>query len=79
MIRVAIAVVARPSLWPTAVRQWRRTCAPRWWTRAPFLPLPDAGYVRFRTVTQYGSADHALDPHDVVDYLTWCRRWDRQR
>lgn len=76
-MRVVGAVARRPALWPTAVRQWRRTVAREWWRRRPFLPVPDAAYVRFRTVTQYGDADHALDPDDVLNYLAWCREWDR--
>ena len=26
-------------------------------------------------MTQYGDADHPLEPDDVVRYLTWCRQW----
>jgi hypothetical protein len=28
-------------------------------------------------VTQYGETDRPPDPDDVVDYLAWCRDWDR--
>jgi hypothetical protein len=38
----------------------------------PFLPLPDAGYLRFRLVTAYGDAA-APTPDDLVSYLEWCR------
>ncbi len=38
--RVAGAVAARPALWPSAVRAMRRTAAPGWWRRPPFLPVP---------------------------------------
>jgi hypothetical protein len=70
----AVAAVARhPTLWSTALRQWRRLTPPRWWRRRPFLPLPDAHYVRFRLLTHYGAAGPA-DPADVVRYLDWCRQ-----
>jgi hypothetical protein len=70
----AIAVVVRhPSLWWIALRQARRLAPPRWWRRPPFLPLPDREYLRFRMVTQYGDADHAPEPEDLVSYLRWCR------
>jgi hypothetical protein len=49
---------------------------PRWWRRPPFLPVPDADYVRFRLETQYGTGG-APDPADVVVYLRWCRDQDR--
>ena len=77
MIRVAVAVVRRPSLWVTAARQARRTATAGWWRRAPFLPVPSGDYLRFRMVTQYGDADRQPDPDDVVAYLAWCRDWDR--
>lgn len=78
MIRVALAVVRRPSLWPTALRQARRTATPGWWRRPPFLPVPSGDYLRFRMVTQYGETDSPPNPADVLNYLAWCRDWDRQ-
>jgi hypothetical protein len=48
-----------------------------WWRRAPFLPLPDAAYLRFRLQTAYGSGDRDPDPHDVITYLHWCRAWPK--
>lgn len=77
MIAVAVALVRRPSLWPTAVRVARRTATRGWWRRAPFLPVPSGDYLRFRMVTQYGDANRRPDPADVVAYLVWCRDWDR--
>ena len=76
-LRVGAAVAARPELWPTVVRQMRRLAAPGWWRRPPFLPLPSGAYFRFRLVTQYGDPSHRPEPGDVINYLAWCRRWDR--
>jgi hypothetical protein len=73
VVRAVPAVLARPSLWPTAVRQWRRLVPGDWWRRRPFLPVPAGEYLRFRLLTQYGDDQHAPDPADVVNYLTWCR------
>lgn len=72
-LRVALAIAARPGLWVSALRQVRRLAAPGWWRRAPFLPMPDRDYLRFRLQTQYGDPDHRPEPHDVVTYLEWCR------
>ena len=70
------AVLAHPDLWPTAVRQALRLAPRGWWRRRPFLPLPDAGYLRFRMVTAYGGDGSApARPDDVVTYLRWCRAW----
>jgi hypothetical protein len=76
-LKVAGSLAGRPGLWITALRQMRRTAAPDWWRRAPFLPVPSGGYLSFRLVTQYGDAAHRPDPVDVVSYLDWCKRWDR--
>jgi hypothetical protein len=71
-VRSVAGVARRPSLWPTAVAQAHRLARPRWWRHAPFLPLPDAEYVRFRLETQYGTRGEP-EPGDLVTYLRWCR------
>lgn len=76
MIAVAVAVVRRPSLWGTALRQMRRTTEPGWWKRRPFLPVPSGRYLEFRLITQYGDAGHAWESVDVVNYLQWCKSWE---
>ncbi|CAB4687235.1 hypothetical protein IMCC26207_102116 [Actinobacteria bacterium IMCC26207] len=73
MIRV---VLGHPSLWPTAIRQMFLLAPSGWWRRAPFLPLPDAAYLRFRMVTAYGGDGTAVaQPDDLLTYLRWCRAW----
>ncbi|HET9064248.1 MAG TPA: hypothetical protein VFN22_00310 [Gemmatimonadales bacterium] len=44
-----------------------------WGRRAPFLPLPDPVYLRWRMYTAYG--DHAAIPpvEDVVRFARWRR------
>ena len=71
-----MALARRPQLWRTAVRQMRRTAAPGWYRRMPFLPVPSGDYLRFRLLTQYGDPDHRPVPDDVINYLAWCRQWD---
>jgi len=61
-------------LWGTALLQWKRLTPPGWWKQRPFLPVPDAEYLRFRAVTQYGDGDHRLTAEDVTAYLSWCQR-----
>jgi hypothetical protein len=67
-----VAVLVRPGLWAVALRQLVRLARTGWWRRFPFLPLPDAGYLRFRFETAYG-AGRVARPSDVVAYLRWCR------
>lgn len=68
------AVVRRPGLWSTAVGQARRLGRRRWWARAPFLPVPDRDWLRFRLETQYGDPAHPPVAADVVTWLEWARR-----
>jgi hypothetical protein len=73
-LAVVRAVAVRPTLWPVAIRQWRRTVPSRWWRRRPFLPVPARAYVEFRLVTQYGANGHPPSPADGLNYLAWCRQ-----
>lgn len=75
-VRAGLALLVRPSLWPTALAQALRLARPGWWRRRPFLPLPDPDYVRFRFQTAYGS-DGDPEPEDVLTYLRWCREFPR--
>jgi len=70
-LRAFLAVVVRPRLWWPALRQLARIARPQWWRRAPFLPVPPAGYLRFRLETAYGSVT-APPPRDLVAYIDWC-------
>ncbi len=74
MLQTVLVVLARPALWSVAFRQALRLARPGWWRRAPFLPVPDTAYLRFRLLTMYGS-DQSPDPRDIVPYLRWCREW----
>ena len=79
-VAVVLAVTARPLLWPVALRQVFRLAPNGWWRKRPFLPLPSAPYLRFRLETQYGTPagkTEAPRASDVVDYLRWCRDWER--
>lgn len=75
MFRAGVAVLARPSLWVTGVREARRMAPRAWWRRRPFLPVPSGEYLRFRLLTQYGDAAARPEPRDVVAYLEWCKRY----
>lgn len=44
-----------------------------WWRRPPFLPLPDAAYLRWRMHTAYGDHDAVPPADDVVRYARWSR------
>ena len=75
VVHAALAVLVRPSLWVTAIRQVFLLAVPGWWRRAPYLPLPDRAYLAFRFRTAYGDAGRGPGPADIVTYLHWCRGW----
>jgi len=74
---VLVAVVIRPWLWPTAVGAVFALAPRRWWTRRPYLPIPDASVVTWRKATAYGSSSADMTADDVVSYLEWRRRNSR--
>jgi len=45
----------------------------RWWTRAPFLPLPDRTYLRWRMHTAYADENAVPPLDDVVRFARWRR------
>lgn len=68
-------VVARPTLWATALRLVAGLARPGWAASWPPLPMPDPAYLRFRMLTAYGDEGAAPVPSDAVTYLEWCRDW----
>ncbi|MBK5287967.1 MAG: hypothetical protein JJE46_05805 [Acidimicrobiia bacterium] len=72
-VRAVLAVIVRPRLWGTALRQLGAIAPRRWWRHPPFLPIPERRYLEFRLQTQYGP-DADVDPADVVTYLEWCKQ-----
>jgi hypothetical protein len=45
-----------------------------WYRRFPFVPVPDAAYVRWRMYTAYGDEDIVPPANDVVRYARWAVR-----
>lgn len=69
------AVVRRPRLWPAGARAYLAHVPSGWYRHAPFLPVPDRAWIRFRLQTAYGDPGHAPEPDDVVTWLEWSRGW----
>ncbi len=46
----------------------------RWWARAPFLPLPDREYLRWRMYTAYADEAAVPPPDDVIRFARWRRQ-----
>ena len=44
-----------------------------WWRTAPFLPVPDRDYLRWRMYTAYGDDDAVPPARDVIGFVRWRR------
>jgi hypothetical protein len=44
-----------------------------WWRSAPFLPVPDRTYLRWRMYTAYGQEDAVPPRDDVIAFARWRR------
>ena len=76
LVRAAAPVVRRPDLWLTGLRSARALAPSGWWRRAPFLPVPDRGWLTFRLVTAYGGDGSApVDGEDLITWLEWRKNW----
>lgn len=45
-----------------------------WYRRFPFMPVPDATYVKWRMYTAYGDEGIVPPANDVVRYARWAVR-----
>ena len=68
---LARLALRRPRLVPDMIRSAWAFRARGWYRRPPFLPVPPAGYVRWRMETAYGDPG-AVPPADELErYLRW--------
>lgn len=60
-----LAVDLLKTAWAFRRRDWLR--------QAPFLPLPDRTYLRWRMYTAYGDTAAVPPPEDVIRFARWRR------
>ena len=75
--RLALTLAGRAVVRPRLALDLLRTAwafrRREWWRTAPFLPVPDVDYLRWRMYTAYGH-EHAVPPaDDVVSFARWRR------
>ncbi len=80
VFKVGLALIRRPDLWSTSLRAGLSLAPSGWWRRAPYLPLPDSEWLRFRMSTAYGgdgrlSRDSAFEADDLITWLEWRKSW----
>jgi hypothetical protein len=73
-LRLASRAVVSPRLAIDLLRTAWAFRRREWWRKAPFLPLPDPVYLRWRMYTAYGH-EAAVPPADEVRHFA---RWRRE-
>ena len=70
-LTLAARSLIRPRMGIDLIRVAWRFRRRDWYTRFPFLPLPDPTYIRWRMYTAYGDYDAVPPAHDVERYARW--------
>lgn len=71
--RLAGQALLRPRLALDLLRTAWAFRRKEWWKKAPFLPLPDRTYLRWRMYTAYGDEDAVPPAADVIRFARWRR------
>lgn len=73
-LTLALRALRDPPLAAALLRVGWRFRRRKWFRRAPFLPIPDRDYLRWRMYTAYGDADAVPPAEDVARYARWAVR-----
>jgi len=73
-LTLALRALRDPPLAAALVRVGWRFRRRGWFRHAPFLPVPDREYLRWRMYTAYGDADAVPPAEDVARYARWAVR-----
>lgn len=71
-LSAAMHIIPRNHLWGVALVQAHRFTRSKWWTKAPYLPLPSPSYWEFRMESIYGNSQELPSKDDLIAYLEWC-------
>jgi hypothetical protein len=71
VITLARRAITSPSLAADLLRVAWRFRSRGWYSRFPFLPIPDRAYVRWRMYTAYGDYDAIPPAEEVERYARW--------
>lgn len=71
--RLALHAAIRPRLALDLLRTGWAFRRRRWWAAAPFVPLPDRTYLRWRMYTAYGDEAAVPPAEDVIRFARWRR------
>jgi hypothetical protein len=72
-VRLALRAAINPRLAADLLRTVWAFRRRAWWRQAPFLPIPDREYLRWRMYTAYGDESAIPPVRDVVGFARWRR------
>lgn len=72
-LQLAARAVLRPRLAVDLLRTAWAFRRRQWWSRPPFLPLPDPAYLRWRMYTAYADEGAVPPAEDVIRFARWRR------
>ena len=73
VLRLAVRAVVNPRLAVDLLRTAWAFRRRRWWAAAPFVPIPDRTYLRWRMYTAYASEGAVPPVEDVIRFARWRR------
>ena len=68
LFTLLFALLRKPSLWFTSIKQIFILAKNRWQLTPPFLPFPSSDFLEFRIITYQGEAEKLPDV-DVASYF----------
>ena len=71
LFTLLFALLRKPSLWFTSIKQIFILAKNRWQLTPPFLPFPSSDFLEFRIITYQGEAEKLPDVDVVIRWLTW--------
>lgn len=73
LLTLALRALINPRLAVDLLRTGWAFRRGHWWQQAPFLPLPDRTYLRWRMYTAYADENAVPPVADVVGFARWRR------
>lgn len=71
-ITIGLSLIPHMELWGVGITEMKRFARDKWWSKAPFLPVPGSSYWEFRMESIYGDPKATPSRKDLIEYLEWC-------
>jgi len=71
LFELFFALLWKPSLWRTSIKQIFILAKNRWPLTPPFLPFPSNDFLEFRIIAYQGKSEKLPEVDVVITWLTW--------